>query len=283
MRFLYILVLIALLFGCDNSQHSEKGEAVARVGDSYLYKKELNGVVPVGSDSADSLRVTSDYIDTWIRQQLLLDRAENSLTVKQKDVTEKLEEYRRSLLVYQLESSIISQRLDTVVTEEEIQEYYEMNQGNFELKENIVKVLYVKITPETPDQERLRELMRAGQDEDALIELEEYAVAYAANYFLDPNTWLYFTDLLKEIPIDTYNQETFLRNNRYLEKQAGGYKYFVRFLDFRIRDGISPLSLQREKIRNILINKRKITLLKDYQEELFNEALENGDFEVYQK
>lgn len=278
--FSFVLTL-SLLLACNGEEKGEEGKAVARINNSVLYESDLEGIIPPESSAEDSLRITKDFIDTWLRQELLLDMAEKSLTVKQKDVSEKLEEYRRSLLIYQLESSIIKQRLDTAVAEEEIEAYYEDNHGNFELKENIVRVLYVKVTPETPDLNRLRQLMRAGEQDDALVELEEYAVAYAANYFVDPNTWLYFNDLLKEIPLETYNQEVFLRNNRYLEKEADGYMYFVRFLDFRIREGVSPLSLERDRIQNIIINRRKLALLKEFEEELFQQAMEAGDFTVY--
>jgi hypothetical protein len=151
------------------------------------------------------------------------------------------------------------------------------------LKENIVKVLYVKVRPETPDQNRLRTLLRQSeQDESALIELEEYAVAYASNYFLDPNTWLFFNDLLKEIPIQTYNQESFLQYNRNVEMEKEGYRYFVRFLDFRIREGVSPLALEEEKIRRILVNKRKINLIKTFEEEVYQNAVEQNGFEIYE-
>lgn len=283
MRTAWALLLSLLLFSCQEKSIETEGRVLARVGEYTLEEDALKHLVPKGSSTEDSLRLSRDFIQTWVRRQLLLKEAEQQLPPEKKDVETQLQEYRRSLLIFALEEQFLKQALDTNVSEEEIKAYYDENQGNFELKENIVKVLYVKVRPETPDQNRLRTLLRQSeQDESALIELEEYAVAYASNYFLDPHTWLFFNDLLKEIPIQTYNQESFLQYNRNVEMEKEGYRYFVRFLDFRIREGVSPLALEEEKIRRILVNKRKINLIKTFEEEVYQNAVEQNGFEIYE-
>ena len=283
MRTAWALLLSLLLFSCQEKNIETEGRVLARVGEYTLEEEALKHLVPKGSSAEDSLRLSRDFIQTWVRRQLLLKEAEQQLPPEKKDVETQLQEYRRSLLIFALEEQFLKQALDTNVSEEEIKAYYDENQGNFELKENIVKVLYVKVRPETPDQNRLRTLLRQSeQDESALIELEEYAVAYASNYFLDKHTWLFFNDLLKEIPIQTYNQESFLQYNRNVEMEKEGYRYFVRFLDFRIREGVSPLALEEEKIRRILVNKRKINLIKTFEEEVYQNAVEQNGFEIYE-
>lgn len=279
-RTLLYIILLFILSSCNQRAEKERGIPVARVNQTTLYANDLSGIVPKDRTAEDSIRMTKDYIDNWVRQQLLLDLAEKSLTLTEKDVEKQLREYRRSLLIYELKSNVLKQRLDTMVSDQDIQEYYDENQGNFELKENIVKVLYVKLSPETPELNNLRRLIRSD-DENARLELEEYCSAYAVNYFLGQDTWLYFNDLLKEIPIDTYNQESFLRNNRYLELKEESYLYFIRILDFRIRESVSPLSLEQDKIRNILINKRKINLINEFEQNVFDQALKDGEFELY--
>jgi hypothetical protein len=274
----FVLIIFAL-FSCQ--EKAKEGDAVvAEVNDARLYASDIEGIVNRGTSPEDSLRIVRDYAENWVRQQLLLDIAENRLTAEQKDVEKQLLDYRNSLLIYQLESSMLREKLDTVVSQEEIERYYQENQGNFELKENIVKVLYVKLAPETPQVNRLRQLIRSD-DEGALAELEEYCAAYAVNYYLDRESWLYFNDLLKEIPIETYNQESYLRNNRFIELKSGDFIYFVRFIDFLVKESLSPLSLETDRIRNILLNRRKLTLVNQFQEEVFKEAVEKGSFRIH--
>lgn len=277
LRLAFSLVTI-LLISCKEEVRQDD-PVVAEVNDTRLYASDLEGLVNRGTSPTDSLRVVKDFAENWVRQQLLLALAEKQLTPQQKDVEKQLREYRSSLLIYELESSMLREKLDTVVTPEEIDSYYQENQGNFELKENIVKVLYVKLAPETPQINRLRQLIRSD-DDGVLEELEEYCAAYAVNYYLDRESWLYFNDLLKEIPIETYNQESYLRNNRYIELKTGDYMYFVRFIDFLVKESLSPLSLETERIRNIILNRRKLALVNEFQQEVFRKASEDGAFRI---
>ncbi|HRY98792.1 MAG TPA: hypothetical protein P5550_07020 [Bacteroidales bacterium] len=275
-----LLLLLSLVLVRCTDKASEQDPVIAEVGDHRLLASAVKGIVNRGTSPEDSLRIVRDFAENWVRQQLLLGIAEKRLTQDEKDVEKQLQEYRTSLLIYGLESSVIREKLDTLVSNEEIETYYRENQGNFELKENIVRVLYVKVSPETPQLNRLRQLLRSD-DDGAILELEEYCAAYAVNYYLDKDSWLYFNDLLKEIPIETYNQESFLRNNRYIELRSGEYLYFVRFIDFLVRESLSPLSLETERIRNILLNRRKLALVNEFQQEVFRKAMEEGAFKIH--
>ena len=111
--------------------------------------------------------------------------------------------------------------------------------------------------------------------------LSQQCEKYASDYFLDDQNWLSFNDLLKQIPIKTYNQEEFLKNHRDLEYQDSAFIYLVRFKDFKIKESISPLSFEKERIWNIILNKRKIDLIKKMREDIFEQAQKKNDFEIY--
>lgn len=104
---------------------------------------------------------------------------------------------------------------------------------------------------------------------------------YAANYYLDDETWLFFNDLLKEIPIKTYDQENFLRNNHFIEIKDSLYYYFVHIKDFMVKEGLSPIDFEKERIAEMIVNRRKVELLKKMQEEIYHEATLKGKIEVY--
>ncbi|MFH0864606.1 MAG: peptidyl-prolyl cis-trans isomerase, partial [Bacteroidota bacterium] len=111
--------------------------------------------------------------------------------------------------------------------------------------------------------------------------LEDYCKKYAVNYFLDDSTWLYFSDLLKEIPVKTYNQEDYLKYNRFIEMEDSTYTYFLNIKDFEIKESVSPLSFEKNNVRKIILNKRKLELVEEIEESIFNDALKNEDFEIY--
>lgn len=277
---LSILILFMTVTACDPAPDPDRGEVVAKVYGSYLYEGDLAGVVPAGTPRKDSLFLVSNYIDSWIRKRLLIRQAERNLTPKQQDFAKKLEDYRNSLLVYAYETELINQKMDTIVSEAEIERYYNQNKGSFELKYNIVKVAYVVLSKETKELPRFRKLL---SNPDTLITptVEFLARQYASSFYLADEVWIRFDDLLSQIPIETYNQELFLRNNRYIEIDDNPFIYLIRFKDFRIAESISPLEVETENIRNIILTRRKQALVRKMHEELYEQALRDKSFEIY--
>lgn len=257
----------------------ENEKAVARVFDEFLYVKDLDGVLPPNLSPNDSTDLIQEHIDNWIRKQLIIKQAENNLTDEEKDFSRQLKEYKNSLLVYKYETKLIEQYLDTVVSENEIADYYEKNKSNFELKENIVKVIYVKI-PRNISPASVRPLLNSNNPSDKK-KLQDFCAKYAVNYYIDDQSWLFFNDMLKEIPIKTYNQEEYLKNNRMIEIQDSVYTYLLNIKGFMIKESLSPLSFENKNIKAIIINKRKMMLIEEMQADVYNKAIKKGNFEVF--
>jgi len=277
---LIALLLTFLMISCNESPSKGSGKILAKAQDHYLYASDLAGLVPAGTSKKDSIEITKNFIHDWIRQKLVIIQAEENLPKAQKDFSKELDEYRNSLLVYRYESKLISEKLDTVITQKEIEDYYTQNKDNFELKDNIVKVLYVKLAPKDANLSKIRSLLKSGKEEDKQ-RLETICASAAVNYYLDDKSWLLFNDLLKEIPIETYDQEAYLQNHRFIEMTDDNFTYLVNFREFEIKEGVSPLSFEIENIRNILINKRKMLLIDNLEKSTYTKAEKNKEFEIY--
>ena len=279
------ILSVLFLFSCKPSKKEEENRTpLAHVYDLYLYETDIADLVPKGSTSQDSVLLVKRYINNWVREKLLIKKAEDNLTDTLKevmDIDKKLEDYRNSLITYAYESELVRQKLDTFVTDEEIQKYYDKNQNNFELKDNIIKVKYIKVSKKAPDILKLKNWYRSDLPKDS-IALENYCRQYAENFYLDNNTWLLFEDLLKEVPIETYNKELFLKYNRFVEVQDSANLYFLNIKGFKIKNSISPLSFEKEKIRKIVLNKRKLHLISQMKEDLFDEALKTKKVEIFE-
>jgi hypothetical protein len=250
------------------------------VGNEYLYESDVKDVIPVRTLARDSVVLAKGFIDNWVRQKLLIAKAMKNLTGEQMDFSKQLENYKNSLIVFEYENALVKQNLDTIVTEDEVENYYDSNQKNFLLKDNIVQIQYVKLPVRSPNVKLFKKLLYSDNPEDK-VNLAGQCEKYASNYFLDDQTWLLFNDILKEIPVKTYNQEDFLKNHRNVEFQDSLFVYMVRFKDFKIKEGISPLSFEKERIRNIILNKRKIDLINKMHEDTYEQALKHNEFEVY--
>ena len=194
-------------------------------------------------------------------------------------MSNQLEDYRASLLSFAYEQELIRQKLDTLVSEKEIENYYNAYPGNFELKNNIIKLRYVKLPLKAPNPDKVKTWLKQGDNN----KLEQYCRLYAVNYLLHDDDWLMMEDVLKEIPLGDYSSEQFSRNNRLLEIKDKDYLYLVNISGFMVKETKAPLSFAKENIRNIILNKRKIRLIQQMQEEAYREALDNKDAEVYGK
>jgi hypothetical protein len=272
--------VVLFFFACKN--RLENGQKViARVYGSYLYAQDISSILPKGSKPEDSLAIVEKYVTSWINEMLVLHKAEENLTDEQKNVEKQLNGYRNSLITFIYEKELVNQKLDTLVNDSEIVRYYELNKNNFELKDNIIKVLYVKVSKKAPDIQKIRLLYRSENTKDKEA-LEDYCHQYAENFYLDENQWLLFDDLLKEIPIQpTYNKELFLQNNRFIEVNDSSSLYFVNIKGFQIKNSISPLAFEKENIKNIILNKRKLRLINKMKDEVYKEAQNNKDVEKF--
>jgi hypothetical protein len=255
---------------------------VAKAGNDILYADQIENLVSAGTSSKDSLDVLHKFIDNWVREALVIQKAEDNLTEEQKNVEKQLQDYRKSLITYTYEKELVKQKLDTVISNEEIESYYNNNQSDFELKDNIIKVIYVKVSKKAPGIDKLKKWYKSDNMKDR-EQLAGYCHQFAENFYLDDNSWLLFDDLLKEIPIQTYNKELFLQNNRFVEVTDSLNNYFLNIKGFKIRNSISPLSFEKENIKNIILNKRKLELITKMKMDVYNDAANNKKIEIYIK
>lgn len=272
--------LLLILGSCIGGANNSSDNVLARVGNEYLQESELEGIAPSGIPVKDSIQIIQSYVNSWVSQRLFLQKAIKNLRQKDMGFEKQLEEYRNSLIIYTYESALVKQRIDTVVSEDEIEAYYNDNQANFQLKNNIVRVYYARFDDDFPELKKFRNFFYSDK-QDHRDSAEYYIENYSNLYFLNDETWVLFSDVLRFVPIETFNQESFLRNNLKTNFKQENFIYFICFSDFRIKDGVSPLSFERENIQKIILNKRRLTIINEMREEVFNAALERNEFEIY--
>lgn len=274
-----VLFVAAAAYGCSKAKTDTQEIPVAKAYNKILYLSDLADIVKGTKSSDDSIMKVNAFIDQWLRQQILLYNAEQILDDEKKDVERQLEEYRKSLLIFNYEREYVNAHLDTAVTEKEIKEFYDSHQDDFILKTNIVKANYLILDKKSPRLDKVRIWFRSDSERERK-QLHEYAFQYGINSFFDNEAWLPFDELLKQIPIKTYDKEEYLRNNRFIETQDSSYIYLVNIKGFKIKDSVSPLSFETENIRTMILNKRKLKLVEDLERSIYDEAMKKGDAEI---
>ena len=286
-RFLLFIFLLALAGGCDLIRMKDKAlgdledrDAVARVNNAYLYKDELAGIAAFGSSKEDSAARVEAYVDSWIRKELLIQEAARKININEAEVERKILDYRYSIIAYEYQSFYIKQNLDTVFSEEEIKEYYENNIDNFILKQNIVRATYIKVPKNAPKMNKLKDWM-LSQDENDKRSLKSYCLSFSVAYHIADSTWMIFDDLVRNTPLmEIPNKVQFLKAKDYYETEDENFLYFLKVNEYRISDNVSPLEFVTDEIKNIILNKRKVELAKKLEDEVYESALEQKEFEI---
>lgn len=275
-----VLFIVLVLSACTHLfQSDQEDRIVARANDKYLHLSELKERIPDGLPERDSITLAENYITKWIQQEILIQKAKESLKSDEQDFSKQLDEYRNSLLLFTLEQKLVNQYLDTVVTQQEIEEYFAQNRSQFELKGNIVKFDFVKINKRSRHLREFRRLLKSSAPGDVLV-LEGYAEKNATDYWF-AREWVSMNELLDVMPLEVDNQALFLRRTNYAEAEDSLYIYLVRINDYKTADSISPLEFEKEKIRNIILNGRKINLIEKKRQEVIDQAFKDDKAKIY--
>lgn len=284
---LYILVLVLVAVSCKMTRHFTdaatelfRGEAVARVGNHKLYRNELQSYIPAGVSPEDSAGLAASYINAWAKDLLMLDMAEGQLSEADKDVSQDLEEYRRTLLKYRYEQLYINQRLDTLITEEEIQRYYAANPDRFRLERPLLKARYMIIPA---DARSLKTLKQKMSSEDVMEVMEADSLgAYAAHKYADAaDTWMDAITLAQELGTD-YRTLVSSIKKQFAEMPDGNGNLRIAYIVDMVPEGKpAPVEYVTERIRDLILSGRKHKLETDLEQDLLEDAIQNQKFVIY--
>lgn len=278
----YLFILLVLASCSYFRSDEDKNEPLARAFDRYLYRSDISGIIPPGTSARDSIRIAEGFINNWVRQNVILTQAEKNVTYDKNYIDRQLEDYRNSLIIFSYEQELIRQKLDTVISEKEILDYYRNNPADFELKKSIIKARYIKLKQDAPKRHIVKKWFVSEEGND-LASLEMYCEKYASAYSLTDSSWLFLDELTAFIPIGHEDEERFFKKNRLIEIESGKHVYWILVKDFMYKNSVSPLEFEKENIRSIILNKRKLKLISNMEKDVFTEALKNGDFEIYGK
>jgi hypothetical protein len=282
-----LFFLLGILGSCDlirmkedQSEVSDDRQPVARVGNSYLYRDELVGIVPAGV-SKDSAARVEFYVNSWIRKQLLIQEAARKIDINEAAVERKILDYRYSIIAYEYQAYYVKHHLDTAVSDREIEKYHQEHIDNFILKQNIVRATFIKLPKNAPHTQKIKDLIYSDREKDQR-ELKSYCLSFAVAYHIADSTWMAFDELVKSSPlVELPNKIQFLRSNPYYETSDDNYLYFLKVEEYRISDNVSPFEFVKDEIRNIILNKRKVQLAKQLEDKVYKEAEEDKEFEIF--
>ena len=266
--------------GC-GSEHDPSDPPVARAYGNILYWSDLRQVVPMDATREDSTALARGYIENWMREQVLLAHAEKNLPASGMDLEARMRDYRNSLVIFTYEQALVDEKLDTVITPEQIAEHFGLHAKDFALKDNIVRARWFKVPERDPRiLKRLRRQFESGKNED-MHELEVWAARNGVVMNDTQEEWITFPAFCRSVPIRTENATDWLEQNDKVVLEDSVSTYFVDLLEHRAVDSEPPIEMVAQDIRSILLNQRKVKLIERMREDLYEQALEHDEIGVY--
>ena len=279
-QILAALLLAIMTTACSNEDIHNGKTPIARVFDSYLYYEDLGDLVPKGASPEDSTSLVLQYTNVWVKQQLMIKKAELNLTPEQMDVQKQLDEYRGNLLIYKYKDAFVKENLDTVVTEEQIAEYYHNNPDNFMLNTPAVRCIFVQLLDTPEDTYNVQRLLNFHSEKDSLA-LLELCHDKAAKFETFDNHWTPLAQASNLMPTAVSEKDFALKAHGIIRINEGAYVYLLKIRDFMPVGDVMPFEMAEPSISMILLNKRKTEIINRLEKSIYENAERNNNFEYY--
>ena len=277
-----LLTLSVSLFACKKAIQTDEPDALVKVNDRILTRNEVESLIPKGTTSADSLLLAESYIKKWVKDELVLKIAQRNLGSDKETIDKLVDAYRRSLLHKKKKEKLIQKKLSDEIQESDVLTYYDTNKEKFVLDKNLIKGLFLKVPADAPNLSEVKTWYKSG-NVASLEKIEKYSIQNAAIYEYFFDKWVDFDEIRNNIPNQISNPESFLRTNKTLEVTDSSYCYLLNIRQVLLKGQVEPFEYAEPRIREILINQRKLDFIKEFEEELYNDALDGGDVIFYSK
>jgi len=273
----FFISIALLILSCSNINNDNSNDLIARAGENFLYQNEL----PSFSSRQDSLLRYKNFVELWAKEKLLYDLSLTNLSQSKKNELDLLiEKFKIDLYINSYKDLIVNSRIDSIVTNEEIESYYNANIDNFTLNETLLKYRYLKVPSENININRIRRyIQRLSNDDRDFLDSLNFQFAELK---LNDSLWFAERDVISSIEfINQTNKSNFMRVNRLYEiKDDQNINYFI-VKDLLKSGNIPPLSYLYDRIKLNIINQRKIDLIKNINKEILNDALKSSKYEIY--
>ncbi|GAB1452760.1 peptidylprolyl isomerase [Draconibacterium sp.] len=279
LKYILLLSSVVFLLQCTKTEDTDN-KVIARVGEKTLTQNEIAQIIPKNIEIEDSALMANDYVRKWVKQELLIKKANENLTLEQKNLTKEIEEYRNSLIIYKYKNELMNQQMDTLVTKNQIEQYYNGNPDNFKLNSNIVKAIFVKIPIAVANVKLIKELIDENSDEGKNA-LREYCIQYAKSFDFFNDNWVNFDIVKNNIPGNINDDKQYLARNNQIELKDSIYYYLVNIQDYKLQNELAPIEYVENNIKNLILNKRKIDFLKQVEDNIYKEGVRQNKFSIY--
>jgi hypothetical protein len=278
----YSVILLLLFFvSCNYFKPEAKPQAIARVNDAYLFKDEIKDIVPPGTSKEDSIVIVRSFIDRWASQKLMMNAAEINLSAeKQAEYNKLIRQYKIDLYTKGYLEEIVKTTVDTIISEAELKEYYKENKENFRTDGTLVKLRYIHLPKDHPKFQTIRSKFFDYRKSDKKF-WDTYGMQFKS-FVLNDSVWVEMNQIYKKLPfINPDNRDDYISRGKAIEKQDSLDVYLVKVTNVLDKNQVSPYEYVKPTLEQVILNKRKLELIKKFEKDITDDAIKNEKYEIY--
>lgn len=276
-----ILIVVIASTSCDYFKKEQNTKVIARVNDHYLYKKDLDALVSDKFSASDSAMRVKSYIDNWAVKKIMLDKSKFNLPEdKQQKFDSLAQDYQDELYREAYKNALINQKIDTDISDSSLKKYYNERKKAFKINEYLLKLRYIELVNSMNNKDLILEkFWRFNQDDQLFLSDNTLALK---SYILADSIWVRSVDIFRQLKdLDSINEKQFYRANDRFSLKDSTSTYYFKINKVKEPNSPAPYSFIKPKIKQILINRKKLTLGAQIEEEIKADAYENESFEIY--
>ena len=280
-KILLASILTLLATSCSYFEKSIKTEAIARVGEEYLFLADLQDLVPQGSTKADSIQIVHSFINRWASQKLMIAKAELNLKDSEKfEFDELVKQYKVDLYTKAYIEELVRQTIDTAVNDQELKEYYESNKDNFRTSEALLKLRYIHLQNDNPKYEIIKQKFFDFSKKDRQF-WDTYKLQFK-DFALNDSVWVELNQVYKKLPFITpENRESYIAAGKSIQYRDSLDMYLIKIVNVTNKNQVSPFEYLQPTLKQVIVNKRKVELIKKIEKEITDDAIKDKEYEIY--
>lgn len=277
----FLIGLLVMVNSCDFIKKSDGSNPIARVNENYLYEDDINDLVSEGTSKQDSILLIQNFINRWATQQLFVDGAKLNLSEEKQAAFDKLVvQYKNDLYSKAYIEALVKRSIDIAVSIDEAEAYYTNNKEVFKLNEELIKFRYIHLDENIINYANIRKQFRRYNKIDKKI-LDSISIQFKSYSFND-SIWIKLTQVIKKIPaVNSENKNQLLKKSNFVQLKDSLGVYLMQINDVLVRNDTAPLEYVKPTIDQIVINKRKLELIKELEKDITKDAIKNKQFEIY--
>ncbi len=282
--FLLTFSVIGLL-GCSQRGDESKGKEdvlLVKIQHKSLYLSELQGMIQPNTGEQDSILLLNSFVERWARETALMLEAEKSVP-QDLNIDQLVRDYRASLIKNNYERTLVEQLLDSTVTHTELESFYAKSLEGFKLKQPILQCVIVVLPLKALDVEEFKQkwkkFVKKGED---LVYLKTYCEKNAAYFHFDENTWFEFSQVKSKFPPQTITLKNYKSKNDFSTEDEI-YLYFFKKIESFDTNEIPPKNYIEPKAKRIILHERKLRILKEKKEEIYERELRRNNVKFFIK